>query len=807
MRKQMLLTGLLLTVLALVPNVNAVPSLGLRVNGGIYNLTDDDFTLGKNSIGRTKIVAQNSFSLSLDANSAAGDQGVASINVSPDQIVSIQVFGSRIQNATGFGIRFEYDASQVLYEGFDAGSVLPGSPQVLAEHGTNPTSVRLGIASFGSQATVSSGLVGTIRFRTTTGFSGTAIQLVSAELSRSGQSETVTLTARVELGVSTAPSPDFDGDGTVGISDFLLFVNHFGTSRGSAGYDAEYDLDGNDAIGISDFLIFVDSFGKEVPPSGGGGGGGSGSPDLIVTSPSVSNNTLTTGQSFTLRATVRNQGAGPSTATTLRYYRSSDATISTSDTEVGTDSVSGLSASGTSAESISLNAPSSAGTYYYGACVESVTGERNTDNNCSDGMSVTVSALTSSELLIAPGETKGYSKTFSANFSFAAGAYELAYRVRSSTVDDGLSGLSDVKIRWVGGRNIFGETLVDRITCSYDIHVSSTVPLNTTLRATIVYDVGTKFRHGSPPVGYLDVKETYTVSLVILVRDSGSNGGSSGGGGGATVTIPDARLRAVIADNLGKASGAPITPAEMASLTRIDAPNKGIRSLTGLEQAINLQWLDLGLGRASSNSNAISDLSPLSNLTNLTYLDLTDNSITDISTLSNLTNLTRLNLRRNRISDISVLSNLTNLTGLYLHANRGNFSISVLSNLTNLTELSLGHNGISDISVLSNLTNLTELSLGGNSISNISVLSNLTNLIVLNLWGNSISDISVLSNLTNLTVLRLQDNNISDISPLVANTGLGSRDAVNVKSNPLSSVSINTHIPALQSRGVTVEFD
>ena len=118
-----------------------------------------------------------------------------------------------------------------------------------------------------SQATVSSGLVGTIRFLTTTGFSGTAVQLVRAELSRSGQSETVTLTARVALEVSTAPSPDFDGDGTVGISDFLQFVNHFGTSRGGAGYDAKYDLDGNDVIGISDFLIFVNNFGSQVPPS------------------------------------------------------------------------------------------------------------------------------------------------------------------------------------------------------------------------------------------------------------------------------------------------------------------------------------------------------------------------------------------------------------------------------------------------------------------------------------------------------------------------------------------------------------
>ena len=126
---------------------------------------------------------------------------------------------------------------------------------------------------------------------------------------------------------------------------------------------------------------------------GGGGGGGSSSPDLIVESPSVSDSTLTPGQSFTLQATVRNRGTGQSAETTLRYYRSSDATIATSDTEVGTDSVSGLSASGTSAESISLTAPSSAGTYYYGACVASVSGESNTDNNCSDGVRVAVVEL------------------------------------------------------------------------------------------------------------------------------------------------------------------------------------------------------------------------------------------------------------------------------------------------------------------------------------------------------------------------------------------------------------------------------
>ena len=114
-------------------------------------------------------------------------------------------------------------------------------------------------------------------------------------------------------------------------------------------------------------------------------------PDLVVQSPSVSNSSPNPGQSFTLRATVHNQGNARSAATRLRYFRSSNATITTTDTQVGTDAVSGLAASGTSPESIRLRAPSSAGTYYYGACVVSGSGEGNSGNNCSSGVRVTVS--------------------------------------------------------------------------------------------------------------------------------------------------------------------------------------------------------------------------------------------------------------------------------------------------------------------------------------------------------------------------------------------------------------------------------
>ena len=115
-----------------------------------------------------------------------------------------------------------------------------------------------------------------------------------------------------------------------------------------------------------------------------------GYPDLTVSSPSVNDSGPAAGASFTLSATVRNDGDGEATATTLRYYRSTDSTITTSDAEVGTDAVSKLAASGTSAQSISLTAPSTAGAYYYGACVDTVTDESDTTNNCSSSVQITV---------------------------------------------------------------------------------------------------------------------------------------------------------------------------------------------------------------------------------------------------------------------------------------------------------------------------------------------------------------------------------------------------------------------------------
>ena len=117
-------------------------------------------------------------------------------------------------------------------------------------------------------------------------------------------------------------------------------------------------------------------------------------PDLVVDTLTLSGPPA--GVSFTLSARVRNQGTVASGATTLRYYRSTDSQITTADTQVGTDSVSGLAAFGASAQSIgvTVTSPDIPGTYYYyGACVDADSDETITTNNCSSSVKITVGVV------------------------------------------------------------------------------------------------------------------------------------------------------------------------------------------------------------------------------------------------------------------------------------------------------------------------------------------------------------------------------------------------------------------------------
>ena len=179
-------------------------------------------------------------------------------------------------------------------------------------------------------------------------------------------------------------------------------------------------------------------------------------------------------------------------------------------------------------------------------------------------------------------------------------------------------------------------------------------------------------------------------------------------------------------------------------------------------------------------SDAITQLAML----NLGNFNAVGRQIINLTGIEIATNIYQLRLEDNQIRDITLLAGLTKLNRLYISGNP-----------------------IGDISPLVGLTNLQDLRLGAAQISDITPLARLTKLVFLHLWSNRISDLSPVAGLTNLRQLYLENNSISDLSSLVANTGLGDRDRVYVQGNPLSYLSIHTHIPTLQSRGVTVEFD
>ncbi len=268
------------TYFAATNNV-VLPASGFLTRGefkSLVDVTDRPFSIGidvvtlaesqtvSNDIRTTKVISFNStpppatFSVSLDANNAAGDQGVTLLDVGSGSVVPIQLFGNEILGVNGVSARFEFDAAQVGYDGFDPGNLLP-NVQLLAVPATNPTAIDISVVSFGGQAAVDSGMVGTIRFRTTDAFSGTTLRMVSAEIGRGDQREKLTLSDTGVMLRLAQLTPDFNGDGKVDFGDFVAFGMHFGASRGDARYEAKYDLDEDGAIGFGDFLIFGREFG------------------------------------------------------------------------------------------------------------------------------------------------------------------------------------------------------------------------------------------------------------------------------------------------------------------------------------------------------------------------------------------------------------------------------------------------------------------------------------------------------------------------------------------------------------------
>ena len=298
---------------------------------------------------------------------------------------------------------------------------------------------------------------------------------------------------------------------------------------------------------------------------------------------------------------------------------------------------------------------------------------------------------------------------------------------------------------------------------------------------------------------------------------------------GDLITIPDLNLLAAVEAALGKTPGALITAGDMARLNRIEADERGISDLRGLEAATNLERIEF-------RNNSISDLTPLAGLIRLNNIKLRGNRITDVSPLARLTDVDWLGLEENQIRDLSPLEGLRKLNGIGISGNpisdvsplaslislerinawntpisdfstlasaqrlrwiefgNNNF-VSVLPSLKglgSLRRLVINNCNISDLTPLAEFTQLEWLELVNNLISDITPLRHLTRLEHLNLDANVIKDVSPLAQLTRLELLYLENNNISDVSPLA---GLTQLERLDLRNNSVSDFSPLMELP------------
>ena len=170
-----------------------------------------------------------------------------------------------------------------------------------------------------------------------------------------------------------------------------------------------------------------------------------------------------------------------------------------------------------------------------------------------------------------------------------------------------------------------------------------------------------------------------------------------------------------------------ILRSELESLEVLKIDNSKLKSLKGLEYAINLKELTI-------RNSSLTNFDIISNFKYLIKLDLMDNNIESIDFLNNLEDLEYLNLQGNNIKSIN----------------------SINGRLTLLKELNISYNNLYSIE-LNSLNNLTKLDASNNHISRVVGMEDIKSLEELNLNNNNIGDISLLMNLENLTKLSVEN--------------------------------------------------
>lgn len=244
-------------------------------------------------------------------------------------------------------------------------------------------------------------------------------------------------------------------------------------------------------------------------------------------------------------------------------------------------------------------------------------------------------------------------------------------------------------------------------------------------------------------------------------------------------------LAALVAAGVDTDSSGTITEGEMEALSTLTVMGGTVTDITGIGYAVNLTSLTvMGTGITALPAE-------ISNLVNLTELNLTSNALTGAGlpgSLWTMAGLTVLDLKLNNITSISPgLGNLTNLTELNLYDNGLESLPDELGNLINLRELYLHRNSLSSLpDTIGSLTSLETLTLWENDIATLPAgFGSLSSLADLDMAENALAALPVsFENLTTLTRLVLNHNRLTEL-PAGVFAGMASLNRVEVEYNYL----------------------
>ncbi|MEW6752731.1 MAG: leucine-rich repeat domain-containing protein [Candidatus Latescibacterota bacterium] len=135
----------------------------------------------------------------------------------------------------------------------------------------------------------------------------------------------------------------------------------------------------------------------------------------------------------------------------------------------------------------------------------------------------------------------------------------------------------------------------------------------------------------------------------------------AGGGPAAAAGFVDSSLEAAVRQALGDSSGG-LDLEDLAQLTELVAPDRGIQSLRGIEQLVGLEVLEL-------SGNQVTDLAPLAALTRLRMVGLEHNQVRDLGPLSQLHHVEVLILNRNQVTDLGPLLGMASLASVEVLGN------------------------------------------------------------------------------------------------------------------------------------------